>query len=416
MSEMNDKKSVAIDENIEVNVANTQERKKTIREELGYIIDPEFKNLIGRTDEEYARLKEAIRRDGKIRDAFVGWEEERILVDGHGRADIYDEFQEELGDEFNIEPPRIVWMSFINRDEAKMWIFKNQDARRNWNAFRRIVAALQFKPYYAEQAKTNQHAGVSQNLGKGIEANEEVAKLAKSSAETVRKVEKILEQAGKAKVKKAINALRKDEKGFSIDSVYKQYCVKKREEQSSSIPDIKTNSKSVSGQSGGNPSEGTSQGSVSPIASTQGTKVEQTQPVFDPVHDNVALSEFGDDSHSEQVEGMPVDSISDTDSALTQPAQSGGVDNAVPDCAALFTFDKEKEPESSVEGSGGQSPSYVDKFSEDVAVFKLTIKRRPNDLSQEDGTTFYKEFRKLMEWLGKEYSDAKKMYDTGSKS
>ena len=166
---MTEKASKADDmKNVQEEPMSGIEGEQTLREELGYIIDPEFKKLIGRTDEEYVRLKEAIRSEGRFRDPFVVWEEERILLDGHGRDDIYDELQEELGDEFKIEPPRIVWKSFANRDEAKMWIFRNQDDRRNWNAFRRIVSALHFKPYFAEQAKANQHAGVSQNFGKGM--------------------------------------------------------------------------------------------------------------------------------------------------------------------------------------------------------------------------------------------------------
>ena len=185
-----------------------------------YIIDPEFQGMLPpKTPEQYEALKEAIRSDSKVRDPVVVWDEKNILLDGHHRHQVC----EELG----ITPP-IVRMSFANRDEAKMWVLENQLDRRNLKTFQQIEVALKLKGFYTAKAKVNQRAGVSLNSVKGIDTNKEVAKRADVSADTVRKAERILEKADEAEVAEAINALRRGAK--SIDSVYQQYCVKKKME------------------------------------------------------------------------------------------------------------------------------------------------------------------------------------------
>jgi len=112
----------------------------------------------------------------------------------------------------------------------------------------------------------------------------------------------------------------------------------------------------------------------------------------------------------EQVDGSQTGGTDDSFLKLMQPKTSEDSDNDAP-----FTFDKDKESKSPTVGSEEQPQSYADKFSEDVANFKLTIKRRPNDLSQEEGMMFFREFRKLMEWLRDQYEDTKKMYAPASK-
>jgi len=194
-----------------------------------YIIDPEFQSLLGtKTPEQYEALKEAIRRDEEVRDSLVVWLETSILIDGHTRHQIYEELRDELGEKFCIKPPVIYWVSFEDREQAKMWALENQLDRRNLKTFQQIEIALKLKEFYAAKAKANQLAGVSLNLGKGINSNEEVAKRADVSHDTVRKVERILEKAGKKEVAEAIDALRRGDEGVSIDGVYQQFCGKKK--------------------------------------------------------------------------------------------------------------------------------------------------------------------------------------------
>jgi ParB-like chromosome segregation protein Spo0J len=184
-----------------------------------YIIDPEFENLLpDKTPEQYEALKKSIRNEWKVRDPVVVWEEASILLDGHHR----DRICKELG----ITPP-IVRMSFASRDDAIAWVLENQLDRRNLKTFQQIEVALKLKEFYTAKAKANQRAGVPLNSAKGIDTNKEVANRADVSADTVRKVERILKRASEPGVAKAIDALRRGAR--SIDSVYRQYCGKKLE-------------------------------------------------------------------------------------------------------------------------------------------------------------------------------------------
>jgi len=68
--------------------------------------------------------------------------------------------------------------------------------------------------------------------GKPVETDEEVAKLARTSPDTVRKVERIKEKASSEE----LNALRNDEDGISINSVYQKYYGKKEKTKPSPAP------------------------------------------------------------------------------------------------------------------------------------------------------------------------------------
>jgi len=178
-----------------------------------------------KTPEEYAELKETIRSDGKVRDPLVVWKEDGILLDGHHR----DRVCKELG----FKPP-IDEISFANRDAAKMWVLLNQfTLRRNLNSFQKVEAALKFKEYFTAKAKANQRAAggaVPLKSVKPVVAVNEVAKLAGVSPDTVRKVERILENASKPDVAEAIGTLRRGDAVSSINSVWQRFCVKREME------------------------------------------------------------------------------------------------------------------------------------------------------------------------------------------
>ena len=127
-------------------------------------------------------------------------------------------------------------MSFENREAVKLWMLKNQIARRNLNTFQRIEATLQFEEIFAAKAKANQVASggaVPQIFVKPTDTNKELAKLANTSYETVRKVKKIIKKASP----KEIIALRREE--HSINSVYQKYFGKK--EGTESAPEAEEN-------------------------------------------------------------------------------------------------------------------------------------------------------------------------------
>jgi hypothetical protein len=206
-----------------------------------YIIDPEFRDLLpAKTPEQYNRLKEVIRAEG-FRDDLVVWSEMNTLTDGHNRDQIYDELSKEM----QIEPPKIIRMSFANRDAVKMWIIQNQLNRRNLKPFQRIEAVLHLKELFVAQAKANKQAGVPLMLGEGGETDKKLAELADSSPDIVRKATRILEKASEPAVAEAINALRRGEKRVTITSVYKEHCVQKQAAQSPSTASGEPDSESI---------------------------------------------------------------------------------------------------------------------------------------------------------------------------
>ena len=194
-----------------------------------YIIDPEFENLLPRkTQEQYEVLKNTIRNDKGVRDPFVVWDTENILLDGHHRDRICKELK--------IKPP-IIRMSFASREDAKMWVIQTQLARRNLNTFQSIEVALKFKDIFSAKAKANQRAAggaVRLKSTKPVVAVEEVAKLAGVGSDTVKKVEKILAKASDPAVAKTIESLRNGDAHISIHSVYQEYCVTKKSAPSAS--------------------------------------------------------------------------------------------------------------------------------------------------------------------------------------
>ena len=92
-------------------------------------IDPEFKDKIPPLPKDaFDGLREDILRDGYVRDPLVVWEEENILLDGHNRWIIIQEFWEILKDKFNV-----VYKSFPDRYACIAWICANQLHKHNMN-------------------------------------------------------------------------------------------------------------------------------------------------------------------------------------------------------------------------------------------------------------------------------------------
>ena len=197
-----------------------------------YRIDPEFQSLFpAKTETEYQELKELIRKDG-VTDSMKVWEETGDLLDGYTRDKIIDEL---AGEGVPIKP-QICKMSFSDREAAKMWIVRNQIARRNLSIFPRVEAALHFAGIFASKGKANQSPtsrALSQDCAK-VDTNEEIGKLSNTSRETVRRVKIILEKASPEE----IDLLRKDE--LSINSVFQKYDGK--EQSSKPAPKVKKNS------------------------------------------------------------------------------------------------------------------------------------------------------------------------------
>jgi len=176
------------------------------------------------TTEEYKALEESIVRDG-VREPLVVWKEKGVLVDGHNRLDICKEHGKRY---------HIVEKSFANEDDVKLWIWDNQEGKRNMTPFRRVEVVLNLKDIIAKQAKEQQRKGkgrgrkgcpkLDKAKAEQVHTDKVLAKRAGVSRNTFRHAEAIVKKMEAGKIeKKDISGLRNGKK--KINSVYLKYCV-----------------------------------------------------------------------------------------------------------------------------------------------------------------------------------------------
>jgi len=128
-------------------------------EEKELVVDEEFKKLIPPlSDEEYSTLEECIVEEG-CRDPLVLWG--NVILDGHNRYDICMR----RGLIF-----KTVEKNFDDRDDAMVWIIKNQFGRRNLTDGWKLELKARYKDLLREigkkKLKTNvggKHVGLSDN-------------------------------------------------------------------------------------------------------------------------------------------------------------------------------------------------------------------------------------------------------------
>ena len=91
---------------------------------------------------------------------------------------------------------------FQSREEAKIWIIRNQFGRRNLSAYQRSELALKLEPLIREKARENLKTHTVdgykqplQNSANPADTRAELARIAGVSHDTIAKVKKINEQA-----------------------------------------------------------------------------------------------------------------------------------------------------------------------------------------------------------------------------
>jgi hypothetical protein len=162
------------------------------------IIDPEFRALIPPlTVEERQQLEENLKMDG-CRDPLVVWQ--GVLLDGHHRYEICTVH----GIRYTV-----VEQTCADRDEAKVWIIRNQFGRRNLPLYVRAELALELEPLVARVAErrrlSNLKIGallpdaVNSNLP-GERTAKTLGRVSGASAETVYRVKR-LQQVAPAEMK-----------------------------------------------------------------------------------------------------------------------------------------------------------------------------------------------------------------------
>ena len=154
-------------------------------------VDPEFRALIFPLAEaELSGLEESLLAEG-CRDALVTWH--GLLLDGHHRLEICRKH----GIEF-----RTAEVELEDRTAAKVWVIRNQFARRNLTPFQRVELILKLEPLIAARAKGHLRTPTG---GRGkltlpisaesIDTREELASAAGVSHDTISKAKALLSRA-----------------------------------------------------------------------------------------------------------------------------------------------------------------------------------------------------------------------------
>lgn len=145
-----------------------------------------------------------------------------IIVDGHNRYKIC------MSNNIHFE---VQEMHFEDRDEAIIWIIKNQFGRRNLLPFQRSELALKMKRMVQARAKANQqdHGGTapgkektvrqkSDEVTPPIRTDEELAKMAGVSRYTIRQAEKIIVEGTPEQKERA----RTGGQGNTVNAIYNE--------------------------------------------------------------------------------------------------------------------------------------------------------------------------------------------------
>ncbi len=162
-------------------------------------IDKEFSTLLPKLSaEEYGILEESIRKEG-CREPICVWN--GAIVDGHLRYEICTKY------DISYE---IREMQFDSRDQAMLWIIRNQLSRRNLSLVDKVLIAQKGTAFLKEKARKKQSDGgkykggmkeaepveASDNIGKSsddqsISVRREISEITGLSEGTVGKIQKI---------------------------------------------------------------------------------------------------------------------------------------------------------------------------------------------------------------------------------
>lgn len=181
-------------------------------------------------------LEDSIRSEG-LRDPLVTWRKKGaatpILIDGYNRFDICEEYKIEYS---------IIEKSFNDEEEVKLWMWENQESRRNMTAYQRIEVVLQFKDIIEEQAKQNQRDGggsgcekIHKAKLKKIRTSEVLGNRAGVSYRQVVKVLDIQEKRNEGVIsQKELDKLREGK--VSISYIHNKYCATQPTAPKQTIP------------------------------------------------------------------------------------------------------------------------------------------------------------------------------------
>src|ERR687898_501898 len=187
----------------------------------GIRINPEYASMVPKqSPEEYESLKQSIKEENGLYVPIIV-NQNGVILDGHHR---YKACQE-----LAIEPKALV-KEFNNELDEQLFVIDCNLVRRQLNSFQRTELALKSKPILEAIAKRNESIGGKggRNLTPLGRVDERIGERAGVSRDTVRKVEKILEnkrisdevkedlRLGKVSINEAYKMVEQDQEGLSL--------------------------------------------------------------------------------------------------------------------------------------------------------------------------------------------------------
>lgn len=196
-----------------------------------YRIDPELNEVLPKlSDADYKALEQSLLTEGFKGAPIMIWGD--IIVDGHNRYEICNKH--------NI-PYEVKMVEFGSKEEAIIWMVRQQLGRRSLTPLQRIQIVEKYRPFYKKKAKENQSkAGKNYGIGsqkllensttaivesenstapipkeEKVNVRAELAKDADVSTNTYSKGMKILESGNEELIKETINGQKSINKAFN---------------------------------------------------------------------------------------------------------------------------------------------------------------------------------------------------------
>lgn len=182
-----------------------------------YRIDPELNEVLPKlSDADYKALENSLLADGYKGAPIMEWGD--IIVDGHNRYEICNKY--------NI-PYEVKSVEFTSKEEAIIWMVRQQLGRRSLTPLQRIQIVEKYKPFYKKRAKENMSLGGGDkksglenstnpiSVEKKIDVREKLAKDADVSTNTYSKGVKILESGNKELINETISGHKSINKAFN---------------------------------------------------------------------------------------------------------------------------------------------------------------------------------------------------------
>jgi hypothetical protein len=182
------------------------------------LVDPEFEALIPPLSAEECSQLESNLRDHGLQSPLVVWQppdqkDRFILLDGHHRLKILKKLDtnpsERYFDHFDFQDPTEPIFrdvendgrprQIMSREDAKLWILRNQAGRRNLSASQRAALAVEMEKLLAVEAKKRQgtRTDIQEKLPEGSEgqARDKAADIYSVSPRYVQDAKKIAKQS-----------------------------------------------------------------------------------------------------------------------------------------------------------------------------------------------------------------------------